>query len=404
MDVTRLSDGTETTTIARFDFSALALVATGFPSDIRYSYSAPQVTYVEESGDAETGSRMELTITDLSGEETAITNVTESGPRVADFGEYRFGQVEIKNERQSSFDTPSVTQILTGPVVVTYRFEFPLKDIPLAPIAHTDLPQQTDMKVEIQTGMLRGAMSDISSLGTNTLSFGQESGSISLQFTQNRFRLELTSQSSTLEMDAFAPERPSFDLSLVELRANLTMPFRRETNAAPFSAAFSLNGLALDEASWASVDPENSMGRPAADISTSLSGLMQLASGMFEGAAGLNDAESPFFIPDLTLDALRIAAGGAVIEGQGEIRFNPRRRDPDSGLPMAKGALDFSIIGALAFLDRFGRLTDVDPMAILAAKGGLGMFSSPTDAPDSFTSRVEFLSGGGIVVNGQTVR
>ncbi|NOR61158.1 MAG: hypothetical protein GQ535_01525 [Rhodobacteraceae bacterium] len=404
VDVTRLSDGTEITTTARFDFSALALMATGFPSDIRYSYNAPQVTYSEITGEAAFGSRMEMTFTGVSGEETAITNVTESGPRVADFGEYRFERVEVKMESQSLIDAPSVTQFVAEHVVVTYRWEFPLTDIPSAPVALMDLPPQTDLKLEIQTNAISGAMSDNSPLGTNTVSFGHESGGLSMRFAHDQFRFEMVSLGSRLGMRPAAPERPRFDLGLAELRANITMPFRRETNPAPFSAGLSLNGLALDEESWASVDPENSMGRPKADISTSLSGLMMLTSGIFEGGEGLNGVDAPFFIPDLTVDTLRIAAGGAVIEGQGDLRFNPRRNDPDTDLPMAKGALDFAIIGALGFLDRFGRLTDVDPMAILGAKGGLGMFSSPTDAPDSFTSRVEFLSGGGIVVNGQAVR
>ena len=404
VDVTRLSDGTKTTITARFDFSALVLVATGYPSDVRYSYRAPEVTYSEESGGEDYSSRMEITITDMSGEETAITNVTESGPRVADFGEYHFGQVEIRNESQRFLGTPEITQIVTGPVVVSYRFEFPLADIPLAPVPMADLPQQTDLKVEIQAGLLSGTLSDESPLGTNTVSFGQESGRISVRFAQNRFQFEIDSQRSRLGVRASAPERPSFDLALTELRANITMPFRRNATPTPFLAGFSLTGLALDEASWANVDPQNSMGRPKADISASLSGLMALASGVFEGAAGLDSVDAPFFIPDLTLDALRIAAGGAVIEGQGDLRFNPRRTDPDTNLPLAKGALDFSIIGALGFLDRFGRLSSVDPTAILAAKGGLGMFASPTDAPDSFTSRIEFLTGGGIVVNGQTLR
>lgn len=403
VDVTRFSDGTETTTTMRFDFSALALVATGFPSDVRYSYSAPQVTFIEESGNAGSGSRMEITITDLSGEETAITNVTESGPRVADFGEYRFGQVEIKTESTSFIGQPSVTKIAAVDVIITYRWEFPLTDIPLSPVAMADLPQQSNLMMQIQAGKVSGAISDASALGSNVISFGQKSGSLEMQFAQNQFRFELASQGSTLGVDASAPERPSFDLALADLRATLTMPFRKTPNATPFSAALSLSGLALDEASWAKADPENSMGRPAADISVAVSGLMRLRSGMFTGAS-LDSEDAPFFIPDLTLDTLRIAAGGAVIEGQGDMRFDPRRNDPDTDLPLAKGALDFSIIGALGFLDRFGRLTDVDPMAVLSAKGGLGMFASPTDAPDNFTSRIEFLSGGGIVVNGKTVR
>lgn len=401
-DVTRFADGSETTISMRFDLSALALVATGFPGDVRYSYSAPQVTFIEESSDADFGSRMEITITDLSGEETAITNVTESGPRVADFGKYRFGKIEISNESTSFMGTPKVTQIVIDGAVMTYRWAFPLTDIPLSPVAMADLPQQAELTLDIEAGRVSGVISDETPFGTDILNMGQDSGTISMHFAQNQFRFEIVSQGSTLGVRPAFPERPSFDLALTDLRATLTMPFRKTPNATPFSAALSLRGLALDETSWASADPENSMGRPAADISIALSGLMQLNSGMFEGA--LPDDTAPLFIPDLTLDSLRIAAGGAVIEGQGDLRFNPRRNDPNTNLPMAKGALDFSIIGALGFLDRFGRLTSVDPMAVLSAKGGLGMFASPTDAPDSFTSRIEFLSGGGIVVNGQTVR
>jgi hypothetical protein len=182
------------------------------------------------------------------------------------------------------------------------------------------------------------------------------------------------------------------------------MPFRKTAAAAPFSASFTVNGFALDPEIWAEFDPANSMGQPALDISISVSGLMQLLFGMFEDTSDLPAGKAPFFVPDLTLETLRLAAGGAMIEGQGDLRFNRGRMDPDTDLPEAKGALDISITGALGFLDRFGRLTDVDPMAILSMKGGLGMFARPTDTPDRFTSKIEFLFGGGIVINGQTVR
>ena len=404
VDVTRFPDGTETTTTAaQFDFSAVALVATGFPSDVRYSYSAPQVTYSEDSGGADYASRMEITITDLRGEETVITNVTESGPRVADFGEYRFGQVEISTQSPSYLGEPSISQTVADDVKLSYRWEFPLTDIPAVPVEMSDIPPQADLMLNIQAGALAGTLRDEAPFGPNILSFGQDSGGIEVQFAHNQFRFEMASKGGSLGVEASAPERPSFELALAELRANLTMPFRKAPDATPFSAGLSLSGLALDGASWAEADPENSMGRPAAEASVALSGLMKWREGMFTGAS-LDSVDAPFFIPDLTLDALRVAAGGAVIEGQGGLRFDPHRDDPDTGLPMAKGGLDFSIIGALGFLDRFGRLTGVDPMAILAAKGGLGMFARPTDAPDSFTSKVEFLSGGGIVVNGQTLR
>ncbi len=404
LDVTRFPDGTETTITAQLDLSALTLVATGFPSDIRYSYSAPQITYSEEQGDEDSSSRTEITITDLSGEETAITNVTESGPRVADFGEYHFGKVEIRNESASIMGLSSVTQIVANDILLIYRWEFPLTDIPASPVPMADLPPQVDLMMEVQTGKLSGTIDTESLLGSDMLSFEQESGSGSLRFAQNRLRFEMVSNGSTLGMKSSAPKLPRFELRLADLRTQITMPFRRAPNATPFSAALSLSGLALDETSWASVDPENSMGRPTAELSISVSGLMKLAYGIFESEAGLENTGSPLFIPDLTVDALRIAVADAMIEGNGNLRFSPLRSDPNTDLPMAKGALDFSITGALGFLDRFGRLTSVEPMAILAAKGGLGMFARPTDAPDSFTSRVEFMSGGGIVINGQTVR
>jgi len=388
-----------------FDFSKLSLLATGYPGDIRYTYEAPSITYTETTGDDDYGTRLDLSIYEITGEATSITNITESGPRVADFGTFNFTRIEVEKNEHAFYGSPVITQLSAQNIGATFRTEFPLAAIPDSPVAMPDFPPGMIMEMGLSSAALSGTQEeDVTSFGPRIVSFGHDGGTVSLRAAQNNIRSDFSSHGGRLKIEDPSPGGPNFELALGEVQANLSMPFRRADAPKPFSAALTLGRVALSEGNWADVDPDNAMGRPTADLAISVSGLIHMLAGVFESTSELETPDRKFFISDLSLDTFRIATGGATIEGEGEVQFNRNRTDPDTTLPAMKGALDFSIIGALGFLDRFGRLPGVDPMAILGAKGGLGMFTSPTDTPDSFSSKVEFLNDGGIMVNGQQVR
>ncbi len=260
VDVERAADGGEDITRATFDFSALSLHATGYPSDIRYRYSAPQLTYSEHSGDDDFGTQLEVTITEFSGEATSITNVTESGPQVADGGDFSFGRVELLEESYSLIAEPVVVRVVAQNAGLSYNWSFPLTDIPLASVPLTDFPPQSDLEVELMTGQVMGVQTEDGGLGVRTIDFGQENGTFSAQIAHNQFRFGMTSKNGTFGVESSLLGQPSFDVSLASLQTHLTMPFRKTTTPAPFSASFTVNGFALDPAEWAKVDPENSMG------------------------------------------------------------------------------------------------------------------------------------------------
>ncbi|MBL1436391.1 MAG: hypothetical protein COB08_009360 [Rhodobacteraceae bacterium] len=398
--------GISSTVTTRYDFSAMSMVATGYPSDIRYTYSAPQVIYSEVSGDESYGKKIDLILTDFSGEATSITNVTESGPRVADFGEFSFGRADITITESALTSPLQTTRILAVNAGMAYRVEFPLTDILAEPTVLTDMPARIDMQMSFSSGALSGQTE--SNYGfefdPRLITFGHAGGSVNMRASHNQLSFGFSSQEGRLGMSDPSISGVEFDAAVSEANFEFSIPFRRSDTAKPFSLSLALKQLSLGAESWANMDPENAMGQPSADLVLSFTGLMRIINGVFEDKSELEHNDASFFVPNLSVDTARISIGDAVIDGRGNLRFNPRQIDPDTGRAAAKGELEFSIIGALGFLDRFGRLSGVDPMMILGAKGGLGMFASPTDTPDSFTSKIEFLSGGGIEVNGQTVR
>lgn len=382
----------------------MSIVATGYPSDIRYTYSAPQVIYSEVSSDESYGKNIDLILTDFSGEATSITNVTESGPRVADFGEFSFGRADITITEFELGSPQPTTRIVAENAGMAYRYEFPLTDILTEPTVLPDLPAGADLQMSFSSGALSGQSEQDSGLGLRTITFGHAGGSVSARAAHNQLNFGFSSQMGYLGANDPSITRLKFDATIDEANFEFSIPFRRSDTAKPFSLSLALSGLSLGAESWADFDPENAMGRPSADVAFSLTGLMRIVMGVYEGISELEDNAMPLFVPDLSIDTARISIGDAVIDGRGDLRFNPRQTDPETRLPAAKGTLEFSIVGVLGLLDRFGRLSGVDPMMILGAKAGLGMFASPTDAPDNYTTTIELLSGGSIVVNGQTVR
>ncbi len=383
-----------------FDLSSLTTLATGFPGDIRYTYSAPKITIREDSGNEDSGVRRALTVTNMTGEATSRVEVTESGPRVADFGEFRFESFEASGEEWAIASTPNKVDIFAQNGEWNYRLDVPLTEIPDSPAVLEDFPPRVDMEFEMRIGMLQATIEQDQAPSPGSISFNFDNSAVKVAISRNRFSTGFSSRN--VQIDIFNPalRSPTYSVGIGAIELNWAMPFRKSDIPAPYSLAFQLNGMTLGETIWAETDPEDSLGRPTANLSASISGLMALSAGMFDDVS----VEMPFQFTEAALERFSFTVGDAALLGSGNLRFNNRRTDPNTGLPEAKGALDFTISGALGFLDRFGRISGVDPMMLLGAKGGLGMFASPTDAPDSFTSKVEFLTGGGIVVNGQTVR
>ena len=72
--------------------------------------------------------------------------------------------------------------------------------------------------------------------------------------------------------------------------------------------------------------------------------------------------------------------------------------------PALVGALDLSLVGGVALLDKLVAMGLVPQDQAMGARMMMGLFTVPGEGEDSLTSRIEFTEEGGILANGQQIK
>ncbi|MGI3184691.1 DUF2125 domain-containing protein [Nioella aestuarii] len=218
-------------------------------------------------------------------------------------------------------------------------------------------------------------------------------GSIGFGVSEENLRYALAATGVTLNLatnEMPFPVAASADSTAL----SIDMPLAQSATPSPFSATIAYQGVAVEESLWAMVDPGQAIPRTPATVIVDLSGTVQLFVDLM-----MIDPESmmapPGELRDLTLNNLQVSFGGAELTGSGDVDFAPGQM-----IPMPVGAVNLSLTGANTLIQSLSEGGLLPPQQAGMARGMLGMFAIPGASPDSYTSTVEFLPGGGITANG----
>jgi len=396
--------GQPVTSTVDYNLSNLSIHATGSPGDIQYEYSAPVISFSQTQSLPEMDITFAATVEEATGEAHSLIDVTESGPRVTDRGDWQYGRISGSITYVFKTGADLTIDFTEQGSSLSYELGFPQKPIPEVAGSNLLYPADLDFDMSYLSGLLRvsSAFSDVNNQGS--FEYSHRSGVISAGFNRNIISYDLAAEGGAVRLENSSPTLPSFSAAYDRASMDVSLPIEKSDTAAPFSFSTELAGFTMGEEVWAAFDPEETLSQAPAGFSLSLSGSVRLLVDLFDSSAMANLRSAPAEIRSLSLDGLSVDFEGMGLTGDGEVTFNNDRIDPMSGMPEPKGVLDFSINGALGLLDKIGRLGVGDPMAIIGMKGALGMFATPNSGPDSFTSRVEFAEGGHISVNGQQVK
>lgn len=218
-------------------------------------------------------------------------------------------------------------------------------------------------------------------------------GSIGFGVSQEHIRYALAATGVTLNLatnEMPFPVAASADSTAL----SIDMPLAQSATPSPFSASIAYQGVAVEESLWAMVDPGQAIPRTPATVIVDLSGTVQLFVDLM-----MIDPESlmapPGELRDLTLNNLQVSFGGAELTGSGDVDFAPGQM-----VPMPVGSVDLSLTGANSLIQSLSQGGLLPAPQAGMAQGMLGMFAIPGAGPDSYTSTIEFLPGGGITANG----
>ena len=176
------------------------------------------------------------------------------------------------------------------------------------------------------------------------------------------------------------------------------------TDAQPFSAHFRLIDLALDDPLWAAADPATTFPRTPITIDQAISGTYAIKpEALLPGWQPKSEDDVPFDILALSLDTLLLKGLGASLTGTGALTFDPTDLVTFDGVPAPTGTLSFAATGINALIDRAADAGLIPPDDLTGLRLGLAFIAKPGNAPDTLTSKVEFV-GKSLLLNGQKLR
>mgnify|MGYP001090710350 CR=1 FL=1 len=401
---TEMAIGQPVTSQITYNLSELAIHATGSPGDIHYSYTAPLISVSQTQSLPEMDVTFTANVENASGEVESLIDITESGPRVTESGEWQYGSlsgsVTYGFEAGSDFSLTFAEQGSSA----SYEVGFPQKPIPEVAGSNLLYPADLDLDMTYLSGLLQVSAAFGDEDNEGEFEYTHQSGAIFVAFSRNIISYSFAADGAAIAVENSNPLLPNFSAAFGHALTGLSVPIAKSDTASPFSLTVELAGFTLGEEVWAGFDPDGTLSHAPAGFNFSISGSIRMLVDFFDSSAMARLQSAPAEIRSLSLDSLSVDFEGMGLTGDGDVTFNNDRIDPMSGMPEPKGVLDFSINGALGLLDKIGRLGVGDPMAIIGMKGALGMFATPNSGPDSFTSRVEFAEGGHISVNGQQVK
>lgn len=221
-------------------------------------------------------------------------------------------------------------------------------------------------------------------------------GTFDIGMAKDGMRLAGTSNGSDVEMTT--PEVPfPINLSMNSADMDFRMPVSQGEEDQDFKAKFSLNGLSVSDDLWNLFDPGQKLPRDPATLQFDVDGKMQLTHDLFDPKVA-EMAAPPMQVNSVDIKNIKLSVLGAELNGSGALEIQN-----GGPIPMPKGAIDLSLTGANALMDKLVEMGLVPQDQIMFGRMMLGLYAKPT-GDDAYESKVEFTDGGEILVNGQRVQ
>ncbi|WP_343116242.1 DUF2125 domain-containing protein [Ostreiculturibacter nitratireducens] len=224
----------------------------------------------------------------------------------------------------------------------------------------------------------------------------------SLDFAMSEDGLSYGGTGGASEMTIAGAQVPfPINITLAESAFRLAMPIVKSDDSKPFGLVLKLVDLSLPEELWGMFDPTGQLPHDPATLIVDVSGEAKLTAEIFDPEQAAEMTEAPGELNALDVNEVRIKAVGAELSGQGGFTFD--NSDMSMGYPKPLGALDLSLTGANALLDKLVAMGLLPEDQAMGARMMMGMFAVPA-GEDALTSKIEFREDGGLYANGQRLQ
>jgi hypothetical protein len=188
---------------------------------------------------------------------------------------------------------------------------------------------------------------------------------------------------------------PPFDVSLDQLRLNISTPTVDHGSFETANVEIALRNIVVSESIYSMFDPAQNLTRSPVNMVANLSANVQpkIDWNNPESAMGGNPANIAE-VQDITINEVLITAGGAQITAEGGATI-----DNSMGFPFPTGKVTINAAGVQALVNGLVAMGLIPQDQAGMAMGMMMAFARPGDAADEFISDIEF-SPQGVTANG----
>lgn len=206
---------------------------------------------------------------------------------------------------------------------------------------------------------------------------------------------------------SFTPAAMPFEISAKAANSSflIKMPTTASEETQDMALMMNLTDLELSDVIWGMFDPQGKLPRDPATLNIDVSGKGKLAVEYLDPkVTETMGATPPGELEALSINDITLSAAGAKLNGSGEVLFDNAAAGVVPGMPQPVGDISFSLVGGNALLDNLIAMGILPEDQAMGFRMMMGLFTTPGDAPDTLTSKIEFTEDGQILANGQRLQ
>lgn len=383
-------------------------IASGQPDDITYVTTAESMS-IELTGleipEAETGdAEMTMTFTDVRSESRVTV-----GSLVSAVGTSSIGSQDTRFSFQGENGAKVGSTARAGAASAKFEMDIPRNGISILNLAAA---VRDGLRLSVDSSMNGYETHQIITVGDETVSEQHNLvGVYDIALALDHQGLTLEGSGKDTAVRVLMPETFPLEMAFTAdlTKGRMVIPHSAGEQLQQAAMSMELSGLTVGEQLWGLIDPAQTIPRdPAtvrldltADVKSHLDWLDFLAVG-----ASMKAGQEPGELHSIMLRDLTVEAAGASLAASGQASFDNADKQTFGGFPKPTGALDMTVRGANALIDRLIGIGLVSEEEAIGARMGMGMILKPAtgEGEDVLKSHIELNGEGQVLANGIRIR
>ncbi|MDM7458548.1 MAG: DUF2125 domain-containing protein [Paracoccus sp. (in: a-proteobacteria)] len=383
-------------------------VSSGSIEDMRHIYRIPSLRLTGNVTDSETDAPLVVTMTEVRGDQT--TRLQDGGGNTqgydlsAETMELSFNAtMPATDETEAEGAAPErvATSLRIEGLGMTGTGASPGGGLTLDSDAGAALRAGLSFEGRVESGPISGTFAsdqgdETGERQSSSGTFALEAAALDLALSASGIIFGSTASNMAVELTDSNMGAP-VSYQVADAKARVNMPLLADEAEQPFSLVYSLDGIMLDETTWAMMDPESSLPRDPASLAIDLDGTLMLRADLVDPEAGM-EGEPPFQPRRLNVNRFAIDAVGASALAEGALTFGE-----DVTRPV--GTLNADVTGLNTLLDTLVSMGLMPADQVMGARMMIAMFARPVDGDQNrLRTELEFRENGSIFANGQQIQ